>query len=181
MGVSSVRRTAVKQSSTGISRLSDARVRAFAAKRSPGQPTKLSDGGGLFLAHTKAGTPVWRIKYRYGGAERLYSVGPYPEITLETARAEREAVRAQVREGIDPVQARVIRRTERIASSAETFEAVAGEWFEKNKRFWSDVHYEKARQAFGPTIALELRVWQKRIGSKGYVFPGNVVLRQFSD
>ena len=51
-------------------------------------------------------------------------------------------------EGIDPVQARVIRRTERIASSAETFEAVAGEWFEKNKRFWSDVHYTKARQAF---------------------------------
>jgi integrase len=148
MGVSSDHRTAVTPSGNSLNKLSDARVRAFAAKRSVDQATKLSDGGGLFLVHTKAGTPVWRIKYRFGGVERLYSVGRYPGITLQSARAERDVVRAQLREGIDPVQARVIRRTERIASSAETFEAVAGEWFEKNKRFWSDVHYTKARQAF---------------------------------
>ena len=71
MEVSSDHRTVVRQSGNGINRLSDAKVRAFAAKRSPGQATKLSDGGGLFLAHTKAGTPVWRIKYRFGGVERL--------------------------------------------------------------------------------------------------------------
>jgi integrase len=91
---------------------------------------------------------VWRVKYRYGGVERLYSIGPYPAITLEAARAERDAVRAQLRDGIDPVQARVLRRAERVTASAETFVALAGEWFEKNKRYWSDVHYEKARQAF---------------------------------
>lgn len=139
MGVSGSRST---------NRLSALKVRAFAAKRDTTQPTKLSDGGGLFLVHTKAGSPVWRVKFRYGRLERLYSVGPYPAISLDEARAERDIVHAQIRDGVDPVQARQLRRAERVTASAETFEKVAGEWFDKNKRFWSDVHYEKARQAF---------------------------------
>jgi integrase len=146
MGVSDDRRTRIQQS-RGVNRLSDARVRAFAGKGAVAQPAKLFDGGGLFLART-AGGASWRIKYRYAGVERLYSIGPYPSVTLESARAERDIVRTQLREGIDPVQARQIRRAERATATSETFEKTAEAWFEKNKRFWSNVHYDKARQAF---------------------------------
>ena len=146
MGVSGRSSNAIQQS-RGLNRLSDAKVRAFVGKSAAGKPAKLFDGGGLFLARTTGGAS-WRIKYRYAGVERLYSIGPYPSITLESARAERDIVRAQLREGIDPVQARQIRRAERTTATSETFEKTAEAWFEKNKRFWSDVHYDKARQAF---------------------------------
>ena len=88
------------QNRTGVHRLTDKQVRAFAA-RSGGiaDKKKLFDGGGLFLTHTKAGTATWRIKYRYGRVERVYSVGPYPRITLAAARAERDMVKALLREG----------------------------------------------------------------------------------
>jgi integrase len=132
----------------GINKLTDAKCRSFASHRGTDQKKKLFDGAGLYLTHTRAGLPVWRIKYRYGRVERTYTIGAYPGVSLESARAERDTVRAQLREGVDPVQARQIRRVERVTASAETFEALSTQWFEKNKRYWSPIHYEKAKQAF---------------------------------
>src|SRR5689334_6469900 len=136
------------QRGTGVNRLTDAKVRAFAAKRGNDSKKKLFDGSGLFLTHTKAGTATWRVKYRYGGVERVFSVGPYPGVSLQAARAERDSVRGLLRDGIDPVQVRQIRRADRITASAETFEAVEAQWFARNRRFWSPIHYEKAMEAF---------------------------------
>jgi len=62
----------------------------------------------------------------HGGVERLYSIGPYPRITLEAARAERDFVRAQLREGSRAVQVRGLRRAERVGASAETVRGGSG-------------------------------------------------------
>ena len=94
----------------GINRLSDRTVKAFAGKPGEARKRKLFDGAGLYVTHTKKGTAVWRLKYRIGGQDRTYSIGGYPEIGLEAARAERDIARGLIREGRDPVQARQVRR-----------------------------------------------------------------------
>ena len=57
-----------------INKLGEAGIQAFirnakAGKAGNTSKTKLSDGGGMNLMLTSAGTPVWRIKYRFGGEE----------------------------------------------------------------------------------------------------------------
>jgi hypothetical protein len=119
-------------------------VKAFATGAKIG--TKLSDGGGLYAERT-AGRLSWRLKYRYAGAERRYSMGSIP---LGQARAARDRVKPLLKEGIDPVAERQRRRMANVTAEIErmTFTTLADEWFERNKRYWSAVHYETARQAF---------------------------------
>src|SRR5690242_3514274 len=108
-------------------KLTDRTVRAFVTKAREGQAStrKLSDGGGLYITLTPAGTPVWRLKYRFGGKERLYAVGVYPSVGLEAARAERELVKDHLREGKDPNQARQVKRAENAVSADNTFASVS--------------------------------------------------------
>lgn len=130
-------------------RLSDRAIRSWLTKRKAGDAgtKKLSDGGGLYLALTPANSAVWRIKYRHGGTEKLYAAGVYPEISLAQARLERDAVKAQLREGRDPVRARQLERITAATASETTFAGVAEAWLAKRKSDWSTVHYDKSRQA----------------------------------
>lgn len=50
------------------------------------RPYKLSDAGGLYLFVSPAGGKVWRLKYRFGGKEKLLTIGPYPVVSLSAAR-----------------------------------------------------------------------------------------------
>jgi len=133
----------------GIGKLSDRSIRAFIAKAKTGEAgkKKLADGGGMYLTRTPAGTPVWRIKYRFGGVEGVYSIGVYPNIGLEAARAERDQVRGWLREGRDPVKARQLNKATEIASSGNTFSAAARDWLADQKPDWSGIHYDKSSQA----------------------------------
>lgn len=64
--------------------------------------TKLSDGAGMLLLATPAEARAWRLKYRIDGKEKLFSIGPYPEIGLAEARKRREAARSLIASGKDP-------------------------------------------------------------------------------
>lgn len=44
------------------------------------KPLKLTDGGGLHLLIIPSGGKLWRLKYRYGGKEKLLSFGEWPNI-----------------------------------------------------------------------------------------------------
>ena len=50
------------------------------------EPSRHFDGGGLYLELTKAGGKYWRLKYRYGGKEKLLAFGVYPGVSLKAAR-----------------------------------------------------------------------------------------------
>jgi Arm domain-containing DNA-binding protein len=95
----SANRTGRKSMAGGIfsRRLSDKAVKAFVAKGQRGK--KLADGGGLYLLIPPAGQASWRIKYRIEGKEKTYSIGTYPDVSLATARAEQDSVKALLREG----------------------------------------------------------------------------------
>jgi integrase len=97
------------------------------AKTEKGHAMKKFDGNGLYLTFTGAGDPTWRIKYVHGGDERVFTIGPLDETDLagsiEMARAARAEVRAQLKEGYDPVQKRRVMRADNIDAGAATFEA----------------------------------------------------------
>ncbi len=129
----------------GRARLNDKAAKAFATKAEPGK--KLSDGAGLYLFITPAKCATWRVKYQLNGKEKLYSIGPYPLVSLSAARIELGEVKARLREGKDPVVQRRLDRALQTTSSESTFESVANEWLRMKKSEWSDGHYTKSSRA----------------------------------
>lgn len=100
--------------------------------RPQSKQVKLFDGDGLFLLVTPAGGKWWRFKYRFGGKEKLISLGVYPDVGLKDARQRREEARQLIAKGIDPS---VDRKEAKAAATTEqrekenTFEVVAVDWF----------------------------------------------------
>jgi hypothetical protein len=127
-------------------KLTDKTVKAFVANATPSK--KLSDGGGLYLFIPSAGSPNWRIKYRTEGKEKVFSVGPYPLVSLAAARTALVEVKALLLEHKDPVAERRINRAAAAAGSDTTFRAVAGEWLAMKQREWSAGHFTKSARAF---------------------------------
>ncbi len=128
----------------GTNRLTAGVIKRFLSGNAPTK--KLFDGGGLFLMRTPAGSPVWRLKYRFAGTERIYALGVYPSVSLQAARSGRDAVRAQLNAGHDPQQARLLAKAEGVASSISTYRVVATEWLAKEKKRWSPRHYTQTRR-----------------------------------
>jgi integrase len=86
------------------------------------RPYKAADGAGLYLYVTPAGGKLWRLKYRYGGKERRLSLGPWPTVTLEQARAHALDARAALHGGQDPAH------SARSRGGGETMDALAAAW-----------------------------------------------------
>ena len=80
-----------------ITPLTDAKVRTIKPAE---KPQKLFDGGGLFLLVTPTGGKLWRLKYRFGGTEKLLTVGTYPQTSLAEARQKRDDARALLEKGM---------------------------------------------------------------------------------
>ena len=97
---------------------------------------KLTDGGGLFLLVTKTGSKLWRMKYSFGGREKLLAFGAYPQISLVDARGKRLKTKELIGKGIDPGAA----KKEQAAATQrelETFKTVALEWHNQFRTQWA--------------------------------------------
>lgn len=129
--------------------LSDIKVRQAKATD---KVQKLADGGSLFLVIKPNGTKLWWYRYKLDGKENTFSIGEYPEITLQAARTGRDAARALVREGKHPAQQRRLEKLERSHANANTFQAVADEWLEKMKARWSEGHYKKVSRSLAADV-----------------------------
>jgi integrase len=103
------------------------------------KPYKLADAGGLYLLINPNGARWWRLKYRVDGREKLLSFGVYPETTLKKARERRDDARRLLGDGVDPSQKRQAEKN----AQAESFEAVAREWFTKFSANWAKSHSTK--------------------------------------
>jgi integrase len=100
---------------------------------------KLFDGGGLFLLVTPSGGKLWRLKYRFGGRERLLALGVYPQISLADARQRRDEIKKLLTNGVDPGDARKAEKQSQ-TQQTETFEAIALEWYNRQVPVWADTH-----------------------------------------
>lgn len=116
------------------------------------KPYKLAAGAGLYLQVMPNGSRYWRMKYRYGGKERLLSIGVYPEITLKEATEKRDLARAQLRAGQDPSEEKQLVKLKAQLSADGRFEAVALEWLESRRDLaastWSKAKWMLETYAF---------------------------------
>ena len=114
--------------------LTDTRIRNA---KLPEKPYKLADGGGLYIEIKPNGSKLWRLRYRLAGKENVFAIGEYPAIGLAAARAERDAGKKIIRDGIHPSHHRKLERARRAHENANTFEAVAREWLAHNAEHWT--------------------------------------------
>lgn len=95
------------------------------------KPYKMTDSGGLFLLVNKTGSKLWRLKYRFGGKEKLISCGKYPDVSLAEARETRDASKKLLSHGIDPSNQRLQDRLATAAAASNTFGLIAKEFIAK--------------------------------------------------
>lgn len=144
---------------TGNQQLSAKRIDAWVSRKRSGQlkaddpKVKLTDGDGMYLFVTAAGTATWRLKYYFDGQELTYTIGPYPGVSLEAARAKREWARGVLREGRNPSQVKALERAASVVSSGNTFEPIMDMWLKKNKKDWRASHYDKVALALKRDVA----------------------------
>ncbi|PCG08676.1 integrase [Sphingomonas ginsenosidimutans] len=107
--------------------LSTSSVKAARARASA---YKIADERGLHLFVAPTGRKSFRLRFRWQGHEQLLTIGQWPEVSLDAARARAEAAREQLSRGVDP---RTIR-------AAVTFEAAARDWHAHRRPGWTAVH-----------------------------------------
>jgi integrase len=157
------------------------------------KPLKLFDGGGLFLYIAPTGGKWWRLKYRYGGKEKLLSLGTYPEVSLGEAREKRDQARRLLAADIDPGENRKAQKTAKIGSGENSFEVVAREWFGKFAPNWAVNHSDKiirrlerdvfpwiGQQPIAEITAPDLLATMRRIENRGAVETAHRALQNCS-
>lgn len=101
---------------------------------------RISDAHGLSLLMRTTGSKLWQHKYRIAKKERTASYGPYPEVSLQTARKKRDATRELIRLGKDPSIEKRKEAAAGVTGSAHTFESLAREWHDLQKGRWAPKH-----------------------------------------
>ncbi len=108
---------------------------AVKAARPRAAAYKLADQGGLHLYVAPTGLRSWRWRFRIGGKEQLLTIGSFPDIGLDQARAARDAAREQLDRGEDPREARA-----GDDPKVRAFEYIARAWHAHMIDRWTPVH-----------------------------------------
>ena len=115
------------------------------------KPGRYGDGKGLHLQITKSGVKSWVFRYERGGKERLMGLGPLHTVSLADAREKARLARAQLIDGVDPLEQR---RAQVIATQAEQasnldFDGCAQQYIASREAEWKN---EKHRQQWESTL-----------------------------
>src|SRR4051794_22084693 len=78
----------------------------------------------LALRVTEKGAKSWCVFYRFHGRLRRFTIGAYPALKPAQARREASAALDLVRQGVDPAEEKLARRSQR-SPEDETFGAAA--------------------------------------------------------
>lgn len=141
--------------------LNDTKLRNLKARPAP---YRVADTNGLCIEVRPTGAKLWRYRYRYAGKASMVGLGDYPAVSLAAARAERDRLRALVKGGGDPAQARRIERAAAVSQAESTFAAIAEELLAK-----------RAREGLSPaSVARERRLIEKDMAGIGRLPIANV-------
>jgi hypothetical protein len=127
------------------------------------KPYKLSDGHGLFPYVAPTGGKLWRWSYRFNGAMKLMSFGPYPEITLEKVRELHMSARRTLLSGVDPMAQKMEERRQKKTqqesspqTAINTFRKAEAKWHENWKVGKSKRHAEQVQNRIDADILPKL-------------------------
>ena len=113
---------------------------ALKAAKPKEKPYKLTDEKGLYIIVSPSGGRWWRLKYRFGGKEKLLALGTYPEVSLKEARNRRDETRKMLANGVDPS---AVRKAEKVKEAGtDNFGVIADVWVKDNTA-WSEAYREK--------------------------------------
>jgi integrase len=101
---------------------------------------RLWDGDGLYLEVSPSGGKLWRFKYRFNGKEKLLALGKWNVVSLAEARDGRHDAKRLLARGIDPGVQRKDQKRDARDRAANSFEAVAREWYAKQLTVWVPSH-----------------------------------------
>jgi len=113
---------------------------------------RLSDGGSLYLWVTPAGGKLWRWAYNHDGKEKLMSFGKYPDVPLALARERHTEARRLLAVGTDPIAQRKADKTAAKSASENSFQMVAGLWFDHWRVDKSRQHVDATRRRMAANI-----------------------------
>ncbi len=108
---------------------------AVKAARPRAAAYKLADAGGLHLYVTPKWRMTWRWRFRWGGKEQLLTIGGYPDLSLDEARAARDQAREKLDHGEDPREARA-----GDDPKVRAFEYLSRRWHAHMRPRWTAVH-----------------------------------------
>lgn len=130
-----------------LHKLSDA-----AAKSDRLKPGRHSDGGGLYLNVTSAGTKSWVFMWTPpGGKRKEMGLGAYPGVTLARARSRAGECRSLLGEGRDPL-------AEKKREAEPTFGECADRYIASVKSQWrNDKHEYQWNQTLGDSYCKAIR------------------------
>ncbi len=95
------------------------------------KPYKVSDGNQLSLIVEPAGAKLWRLRYTFGGKEKMLSLGSFPEVSLADARGKRDEALTQLANGINPSDQKKQDRLVAELAGRNTFGAIAEEYVQR--------------------------------------------------
>jgi integrase len=124
-----------------MSRKSSITAREVAALKPAERQYARGCGGGLLLLVTPEGGKWWRFKYRFGGVQRGYSLGTFPDVSLAEAREKASEARRMLRDGRDPGVAKAAKKL----AQGNSFESIAEEWLIQQSKTLSEATLDKAR------------------------------------
>jgi integrase len=90
-----------------------------------------ADGGGLYLSVSKSGSRSWVFIWARDHRKREMGLGPFPTVSLASARDRAARCRKQVADGLDPI-------VERDRNTRKTFGEVADAYYDAMKGDWSN-------------------------------------------
>lgn len=126
--------------------LTDTAIRAL--KQPKGKNLKVMVGGcpGLYLdVSHRTGEKFFRLQYRFNNKPHLLTLGHYPTMTLNQARADALRHKEDIRRGINPCAEKRAAKAESKRQD-QTFRTIAGEWMEKAEATWGPEYRKNVRQ-----------------------------------
>ncbi|WP_343611166.1 integrase arm-type DNA-binding domain-containing protein [Novosphingobium sp.] len=131
------------------------------AAKGGAKPFKLADAHGLHLFVSTTSFKSWRLKYRFGGREKVLTFGPYPAVKLADAREMSAKAREMLRQGSDPGAMLSVKAQKNSVAQdlSRSFEKVARDWHSVQKAQW------KPRHADDVLASMETDLFPK-LGSK---------------
>ncbi|MFC4952542.1 tyrosine-type recombinase/integrase [Acinetobacter puyangensis] len=123
--------------------LTDAKVRKIKPSE---KKTRYADEKGMYLEVTPSGGMYWRMKFRLNGKENIFSIGIYPETTLAQARRIRDEARLQIKDGVNPNEAKKQKKQQ--VDENLLFKALAMEWMEDRKAVIKEATYLRDLSVF---------------------------------
>ncbi len=100
-----------------------------------------ADGNGLYLRVQASGAKSWIFRFQLKGKRREMGIGTLDMKSPPNARADAAQYAAQVRAGVDPIEARKLSESIQDSADSMTFDEAAKQFIKANKSGWKNAKH----------------------------------------